>query len=115
MMPMQHDYHDYSKKKTEPPVFTVHQTSDGRYNALGRGIIDFSDKELLSELFETATNSGKQTGVIREYDLKFFVNNNHMFRSVMFADILLDNAMKYSYTKTLVIIRLKRHNNSCIF
>lgn len=31
------------------------------------------------------------------------------------VDILLDNAMKYSYTQTEIMIYLKRHNNSCIY
>lgn len=106
MMPMQHDYHDYSQENTEPPVFAVHQTPDGRYNAIGKGIIDFSDKELLSELFETAANSGKQTGVIREYDLRFFVKNDHMFRSVMFADISSENAILGQLLRTCLFIAL---------
>lgn len=104
MIPLQHNHPDDVPNNTVPSVFTIHKTPEGECIATGRDIIDFSDKELLSELFQTASDTGKQTGIIKEYDLRFFVQNTPMFRSVIFADISSENAMLGQLVRTCVFI-----------
>ncbi len=48
-----------------------------------------------------------------EIEDKIYVNGDPV-RFSRLTDILLDNAMKYSYPQTEVFLRLKRHNNYCI-
>ena len=103
MIPM-HDRPNDVPKYNAPSVFTIHKTPQGEYMAMGSDIIDFSDKGLLSELFDTALETGKQSGIIKEYNIRFLVQNNPKFRTVIFADISSESAIFGQLVKTCVFI-----------
>ncbi len=87
MMPMQPDVPDKAPQKMLPSVFAVYKTSDEEYEAWGSEVIDFSDNELLSEIYTEAMNEKTETGILDEYDLRFHINHNPIQKAVFFADI----------------------------
>ena len=87
MMPMQPDMPDKAPQKTLPSVFAVYRTPDKEYSAWGSEVVDFSDSGLLSEIYNTAVNKENETGILREYNLRFHINHNPKHKAVFFADI----------------------------
>lgn len=87
MMPMQHDMPDNIPQKTPPSVFAIHKTSNNSFTAMGSEDVDFSDNKLLSEIYNKAIESGAETGILDEYNLRFNINHNPKHKAVFFADI----------------------------
>ena len=87
MMPVQHDIPENVPQKTPPSVFSVYRTPDKRYTAWGSEVVDFSDSGLLSELYNKAMNEENETGILKEYNLRFHINHNPKHKAVFFADI----------------------------
>ncbi len=87
MMPMQHDKPDNAPRKTMPSLFEIYRTHDNKYAAAGSEVVDFSDKELLSEIYNEALSTNAETGVLKKYNLRFHVSRNPMRKTVFFADI----------------------------
>ena len=54
IMPMQPDMPDKAPQKTMPSVFAVYRTPDKEYSAWGSEVVDFSNNELLSEIYNKA-------------------------------------------------------------
>lgn len=53
------------------PCFTVRRDGLGRLTAEGNGFFDLSDQEALERLVKAALDDGRQTGLLREYGLRF--------------------------------------------
>lgn len=53
------------------PVFTLYIGENGRLAAMGGGNYDLSDEAFLQSLFDIVAGSREQTGIIREYRLRF--------------------------------------------
>lgn len=87
MMPVQRDIPDDAPQKVMPSVFAVYVTTDNQYAATGSEVVDFSDNELLSEIYNQAIESDAETGIIGEYNLRFHISPNPIRKSVFFADI----------------------------
>lgn len=88
MMPIQqHDIHNKAPQKAPPSVFAVYKLPDTRYNAWGSEVVDFSNNELLSEIYNKALNTNAETGIIEEYDLRFHLRRNPFEEAIFFADI----------------------------
>lgn len=87
MMPVQHDIPENVPQKTPPSVFSVYRTPDKRYTAWGSEVVDFSNNELLSEIYNNALNTKAETGIIEEYDLRFHIRRNPFEEAIFFADI----------------------------
>lgn len=104
MMPMQHDMPADIPDKVTPLIFIIHKTPEGEYMAAGSEVVDFSDEELLSVLYDAALKSEAQTDVLKEYDLRFFVQNTPMFQAVVFTDISSENAMMAQLVRTCAFI-----------
>ena len=49
--------------------------------------MDFSNNELLSEIYNKALNAKAETGIIEEYDLRFHIRHNPFEEAIFFADI----------------------------
>lgn len=106
MLHIQHNAPDNIPKNVNPSIFTIHRTRDGKYMATGSEVVDFSDKELISELFDTAVNSHTQTDVLKEYNLRYFVQNTPMFQTVAFTDISSESAMISQLVRTCAFIAI---------
>lgn len=87
MRPMQHDMRDDAPQKMPPFVFTVYRTPTNEYAAMGNEVIDFSDSDLLSEIFNRAVGAKTETGVLEEYSLRFQISREPMKNAVYFIDI----------------------------
>lgn len=103
MLPVQPGRPDNMPEKAAPFVFTITQTNGG-YTVSGSEVIDFSDYELLAELYEAAMKSGSQTGTMRKHSLRYFVRNAPMGNSVIFADISSESAILMQLVKSCALI-----------
>lgn len=106
MMPVQPDMPDKIPDRTTPSVFTIFQTRENEMIASGSEVIDLSDKEILSELFDAVSEMKIQTGVINKYNLRFYVQHTPMGEAVVFADITNEKEMLVQLTKTCGFIAL---------
>ena len=53
------------------PVFSLYVGGNGKLTALGGGKYDLSDEAFLQSLYKAVTGSREQTGIIKEYRLRF--------------------------------------------
>lgn len=104
MMPMQPDAPEKIPDTITPSIFMIHRTPEGKYMTSGSELIGFYDEQLISDLFHEAMDSDKQTGVIKEYKLRFFVQNTPMFQAVAFADVSSENAVLEQLVRTCALI-----------
>lgn len=74
-------------KEVRLPYFTLETDLQGEMLAAGGGYYDLSDKEFLHELAAAALDSGQQTGVIKEYNLRFYRVSSLNGQYLVFADI----------------------------
>lgn len=104
MMPLQPDKPDNLPDRITPSVFTIFKTRGNELIASGSEVIDLSDKEILSELFDMALKEKNQTGVIEKYNLRFYVQHTPMGEAVSFADISSENGVLSQLVRTCVFI-----------
>ncbi len=104
MMPLQPDKPDNLPDRITPSVFTIFKTRENELIASGSEVIDLSDKEILSELFDMALKEKNQTGVIEKYNLRFYVQHTPMGEAVSFADISSENGVLSQLVRTCVFI-----------
>lgn len=86
------------------PYFSLHVGPRGELMATGGGYYDLSDQEFLNELIEVSSASEQQTGVISEYNLRFFRSNSPRGQHLIFADISSEINTMNSLLRTCVII-----------
>ena len=104
MRPMQHDMRDDAPQKMPPFVFTVYRTPTNEYAAMGSEVIDFSDSDLLSEIFNRAVGAKAETGVLEEYSLRFQISREPMKNAVYFIDISAEKETLRQLTYTCIFI-----------
>lgn len=104
MLPIQPEHSPDISTKTAPFFFSVQKTPNGDYFAYGSNVIDFSDNELLSKIFDEAIKSKTQTGVIKEYNLRYYIRDSHMFQNVLFADISSEKLVLEQLVRTCFFI-----------
>ena len=75
------------------PYFTVDVTEDGTVTLTGGEDYGLTDAENLTELVRLAEDSGKQTGLVPGYDLRFLKSENRGEKTIVFADISSEKAM----------------------
>lgn len=86
------------------PYFTLETDPQGEMLTAGGGYYDLSDEDFLRDLAKTAVSSGQQTGVIQEYNLRFYRVVSHSGQYLVFADISSEvNAMKALVRNCLAI------------
>ena len=76
----------------------------GDIAAVSGGYFDLSDEGYLREIIESAIQSGEDTGVLREYNLRFHWANSHLPRWLIFADISSEQATLNHLLKTCAVI-----------
>lgn len=104
IMPMQPDMPDKAPQKTMPSVFAVYRTPDKEYSAWGSEVVDFSNNELLSEIYNKALNAKAETGIIEEYHLRFHIRHNPFEEAIFFADISGEIKTLRQLTYTCILI-----------
>lgn len=88
------------------PFFTVDVSEDGRLTETGGDYFDLTDEDTLRKLVNDVDQSGKDTGVLSEYNLRYMKNENGRRRTIVFADISSEKAMIKGLIRNSVIIGL---------
>jgi signal transduction histidine kinase len=69
------------------PYFTLQIDNKGELVSTTGGYYDLSDQDFLDLLIETATSSDRETGLLREYRLRFLRSQTPFGQCLVFADI----------------------------
>lgn len=72
---------------TRIPVLILEQSPDGKLISFSNGGFDLSDEPLLQTLFDSARQSGEQTGVLEEYGLRFLRSEVPHGVKFVFSDV----------------------------
>ena len=86
------------------PYFILQIGHDGELEATGGGYYDLSDKEFRRDLIDTTFDSEKQTGILREYHLRFCRIVRPVNQCLVFADISSEQSTMDSLLKTCALI-----------
>lgn len=73
--------------KIRLPYFVAQISEDGTINAYGNGFFDLTDEEYLEEIVSAANSSKEKTGVLKDYNVRYFKSDAPDKSSIAFADI----------------------------
>ena len=85
------------------PCFTLELGRGGRLTAAGGGYYDLSDEEYLRKLLEAALETGEQTGILAEYDLRYQRAVTPTAQRVVFVDMSGERSTLSSLVKTCAV------------
>lgn len=88
------------------PYFTVQMNSWGDAFIIGSSYFDLSDEALVSDLMKQALSTEEDTGIIREYDLRYMRRSTPMGWTVAFLDISGERGIMESFLKSFALIGL---------
>ena len=86
------------------PYFALQMGPGGDLLAVGGGYYDLSDRDFLLHLAAQSEAAGRQTGVLRDYGLRFYRVSTPTVRCIVFADISSElSTMDHLLTYCLLI------------
>ena len=86
------------------PFFKLTLSQDGELLSCEGASFDLSDEEFLQELIDRAHESGKESGVLRDYQLRYLVWKSPVNEVLVFADVTNENrAIQLLFTNCLLI------------
>lgn len=83
---------DIPKPDVRLPYFSVQFSSIGEIMSTSGGFFDLSDDTYLQEVVNAAQESSLQSGVLKDYHLRYFRIETPMGQSIMFADMTSEQA-----------------------
>ncbi|MCF0123120.1 MAG: sensor histidine kinase, partial [Ruminiclostridium sp.] len=86
------------------PYFVLHVGPDGELHATNGGYYDLTDQAFLESVASEAVATGKQHGVISDYDLRFYKQETPGKQCLVFADISSERATLESMARTCAAI-----------
>ena len=86
------------------PFFTVQISSRGELITAGGGYFDLTDREYLQQIVNLVLSADKETGELKEYDLRYLVAMSPTDLSVVFADTATETATIKSMVYSCVFI-----------
>jgi len=86
------------------PYFILQIGPNGELETVGGGYYDLSDGAFLRSLIDTVVSSGKQTGLIEEYQLRFCRIVTPVTQRLVFTDISSEQSTMDSLLKTCALI-----------
>ncbi len=86
------------------PYFVVELNFDGRPVATSGGYYDLSDAEFLDTVVGAALDAPEQSGLLREYDLRFFKANSPQGSKIVFVDTSSQRTALTSLVRTCAAI-----------
>ena len=86
------------------PYFSLQIGPMGELSATGGSNFDLSDEDFLREIAAASYASQEQTGVLKEYNLRFYKSNAPGRQSLVFADISSEQATMTNLMETCVFI-----------
>ena len=86
------------------PYFTLQEEQDGTLTASGNTYYDLTDQAFLSDLNAAVESQDGETGVLRDYDLRFYRHSDPMGKYIVFADISSEQATITSLIRTSALV-----------
>lgn len=86
------------------PYFTLQVGQRGEVLAMGGGYYDLSDEEFIGELLTVVLSGQEETGVLKEYNLRYCRVTTPMSRNIVFADMSSEQATLNSLIQSCVFI-----------
>ena len=86
------------------PYFSLQIGHRGELIATGGGYYDLSDTELIGELIADTLGSGRETGVIRKHNLRFYQTTNPAGTVLVFTDMSSEQSTLKNLLETSVFI-----------
>ena len=88
------------------PFFTVQISNRGEMITAGGGYFDLSDRAYLQQIVDLALESGEESGVLKDYDLRYLRAMTPMGLSLVFADTATEVATLRSMVYSSLFIFL---------
>ena len=86
------------------PYFSLQIGHRGELISTGGGYFDLSNTELLKELIERSLGSGRETGVVAEYNLRFYQTQNPAGTILVFTDMSSEQSTLSNLMETSIFI-----------
>ena len=74
------------------PFFTVQISTRGELITAGGGYFDLTDREYLQQIANLALSANRESGELKEYDLRYLVAMSPVGLSIVFADMATETA-----------------------
>ena len=88
------------------PAIVLERARDGSLIAMGSGSYDLTDQEALETLWADTLAAGEQTGLLREYGLRYYVAETPFGQKLVFADTAVERATMQHLVKVCITIGL---------
>lgn len=95
---------DEPQDQVRLPYFALQINPKGEVVAAGGNYYDLSDQQFLTELIKTSLASKEQTGIIQEYNLRYYRVVTPLTQHIVFADISSEISTMNSLLQTCIII-----------
>ena len=102
--PLQHRRPNRLPVNVRLPYFSVMLDRSGEVTEVSGDYFDLSDRDDLDTILEKALESQKETGVLKEYSLRFCVRQTPMGQRVVFADMTSERSMLQNLLKTFLLL-----------
>ena len=86
------------------PFFSLQVEENGELSATGGGYYDLSDKDFLHILFEAVAETGKQSGTLDTYHLRFLSTEGPFGQRIFFADTTSEQSTLNNLAKNCILI-----------
>ena len=93
-------YHD----EVRLPYFSVMINRAGEAVEIGGGFFDMSDKEYLRELLQVTYDTHLESGVLKEYNLRFSLRELPMGQLIVFADMTSEQSTLHNLIRTFLTL-----------
>ena len=86
------------------PYFSVMINRAGEATEIGGGFFDISDREFMRELLQVTFDTHTNTGVLKEYNLRFSLKELPMGQCIVFTDMTSEQSTLRNMVRTFLII-----------
>ena len=86
------------------PFFTVQISSRGELIAAGGGYFDLTDRELLQQIVDFVLSADRESGKLKEYDLRYLVARSPAGLIIVFADTATEEATIRSMAYSCMLV-----------
>ena len=86
------------------PYFSILVDRDGRAIETGGGFFDLSDKEQLNIILQAAYSANEESGVLKEYNLRFLRSETPRGQCIVFTDMTSEQSTLRNMIRTFLMI-----------
>ena len=102
--PQEMEAPDEFREEIRLPYFTLQIDQDGHLSVAGGGYFDLSDEEYLREVLDAALATHDQTGVLKNYNLRFCRVVTPTDQCVVFTDMTSEQRTMHNLVRSCLII-----------